>query len=157
MRTLEEEFRDSDDWHGLAHAQDRNDADSIRAHLQHHVKCIPPGHVIMRIRQRLNERPVRIGGSGRWHHAALKDRSGSCAVVQLGGFSRLLPSDNRCRRKRVCEKSAIVVRTSSSPWRGSIHPISGGMDGGTSRAIAPAQAGNKRIAQNRTVSTFKRA
>jgi hypothetical protein len=50
MRTLEEEFRDSDDdWHGLAYGHDRKDADSIRAYLQHHAKCIPPGHVIVGI------------------------------------------------------------------------------------------------------------
>jgi hypothetical protein len=113
--------------------------------------------VIMRIRQRLNEWPVRIG---RFRPLAPRSSEGPEWVVCGSSVGRVLPSPsirNRCRRKRVCEKSAIVVRTSSSPWRGSIHPISGGMDGGTSRAIAPAQAGNKRIAQNRTVSTFKRA
>jgi hypothetical protein len=45
----------------------------------------------------------------------------------------------------------------SNPLYGSIHPISGGRNGGTSRAIVAAQAGNKRMEQNRIVSTFKRA
>ncbi len=44
-----------------------------------------------------------------------------------------------------------------NPLCGSIHPISGGRKGGPSRAIVAAQAGNKRMEQNRTVSTFKRA
>lgn len=48
VRTREEELWDSGDRDGSCMFRIANDADSIRAHPQHHVKCIPLGHVTAR-------------------------------------------------------------------------------------------------------------
>lgn len=49
-RTIEEEFRDSDDdWFGLASAQERKDGNSLRDYLQRHAKVIPIEHVVAHI------------------------------------------------------------------------------------------------------------
>ncbi|KKL38638.1 hypothetical protein WR30_11310 [Burkholderia contaminans FFH2055] len=46
MRTIAEEFSDSDDdWFGFASAQDRNDDHSLRAHLLRYADLIPEAHV----------------------------------------------------------------------------------------------------------------
>ncbi|MBR8137204.1 hypothetical protein [Burkholderia cenocepacia] len=49
-RTIEEEFRDSDDdWLGFASGQERRDGNSLRDYLQRYAKVIPIEHVIVSI------------------------------------------------------------------------------------------------------------
>ncbi|KVF26304.1 hypothetical protein [Burkholderia vietnamiensis] len=50
MRTIAEEFSDSDDdWFGFASAQDRKDGHSLRAYLLRYADRIPEHHVVVKV------------------------------------------------------------------------------------------------------------